>query len=105
MEYSYYGQLDDKKPKKELAYLLFQEAMNRCLEKNLNLLQRESDKLQKKHADQFEKLIVETKTLNSRFGELLKIFEKDEMKEKIKEDKRKKNKMSTFCKTNKEKIV
>ncbi len=88
MEYSYYGRMDENKPKKGVVYFMFEEAMKRCLEKNLDLLQQESDKLQKKHASQFEKLITETKLLNNRFGELLKIFEKDEIKEKIKESKK-----------------
>jgi hypothetical protein len=82
MEHGYYGRLEGIKPKKGVEYFMFEEAMQKKLAECLSELTQETKRIYKQHEAQIEKLIKESNSLNQRFGFLLKIFEKDELKEK-----------------------
>jgi len=83
MEFSYYGRIEGIKEKKGVEYFMFEEAMEKKLTECLSELTHEAKKIYKQYEDQIGKLIKETTSLNQRFGFLLKVFEKDELKDKI----------------------
>jgi len=92
MQHGYYGRLEGKAPKKGVVYYMFEEAMDQKLAECISELTKETQRIYKQYGAQVEKLLKETTSLNERFGSLLKIFEKDELKEKVKKAKQNENK-------------
>lgn len=79
---SYYGRMDGQKPKKGVEFMLFEEAMERSLQEKITKLEQSFEALHKKYSSELLKLTEATKKLHSRYEWVVKMFEKDEIKEK-----------------------